>query len=335
MSETMEPIGDIAERIIAAATQDRMWSGKTITQPGIYAGVSIEDYHEKTDLLDGPSVSKSSLMKMAPPSGNPKQFWAYWAHNPKRIEPEPSKAMDFGKAVHALLLGDEVFRDKFVIRPDEAPDGRAWNANNKTSKAWLEEQADADLTVITSEQLEQIKRMADDAAQYELVQLGLLNGRIERSMFWKDPETGIWLKARPDAVPADSGMFADLKTSSSLEAGFLERQFTDLGYYMQAALIRMICRGLGIPFESFTLLYVLSKDYGDTIHRDVSGFALDRGEEVIRYCLRKVRHGLDTGQWDGARTYMREEIPLNLTRWTAENIEFELNRAAKEEREAA
>ncbi len=314
---------------------DRQWDGKTITEPGVYTGISLDEYHNKSTLLDGPSVSKSSLMHMAPPTGNPKKFHAYWPFNPYRIETTPSKAMEFGSAVHALLLGDEVFRDRFALRPDKAPDGRVWNGNNHSCRDWLKDQAEIGRTVVTREQLEKIKRMAEDAAKYEVVQAGLLNGRIERSMFWKDPATGIWLKARPDVIPTDSGMYADLKTASKLDDDFLEKQFGDCGYYLQPAIIRRICKGLGMVFESFTLLFSLTGDYADTDHRDVSSFAIDRGERVIDYCLHKIRQGLDTGVWEGARTYVREEKPLHLKTYLGDRIDFELKRFDKEQMEAA
>ncbi|MEX3008329.1 PD-(D/E)XK nuclease-like domain-containing protein [Hoeflea sp. TYP-13] len=333
--DQFESAGDIAASMIAQLSEDKRWDGETpISEPGVYVGISLEDYHDNTKLLDGPSVSKSSLMRLAPPLGNPKKFWSFWAHNPNRIEEEPNKAMNFGRAVHALLLGDEVFAEKFVKRLDKAPDGRAWNANNLTCRAWLKEQAEIGRTVITSDQLEQIKRMAEDAAQYDLVRMGLLNGRVERSMFWEHP-SGIWLKSRPDVIPTDSGMFADLKTTGDLDSDFLERQNGANGYYLQAALTRMICRGLSIPFESFTIIYSLSKEYGDTDHRDVSDFDMDRGEKVIDYCMHKIREGLDTGIWEGARTYVREERPLHLKQWTADQIDHELKRFDKETLEAA
>ena len=322
----------MSDALFAELGEDRTWDGETpISENGVYVGISLEDYHDNTKLLDAPSVSKSSLQKMAPPDGHPKKFWAYWAHNPKRVEQEPSKFMDFGKAVHALLLGDEVFKDKFIVRPNKAPDGTAWNSNKNVCKDWLKEKADAGLTVLQTEQIEQIKRMADDAADYDLVKLGLLNGKVERSMFWKHPGTGIWLRSRPDVLPTDSGMFADLKTASSLETDFLERQNGTAGYYIAAAITRMVCRGLGIPFESYTLLYCLSKDYGDTDHRDMDNFAIDRGERVVEYCLKRVRHGLDTGEWPGARIYVRNERPLHLKNWVADQIDDVLNHADREE----
>src|SRR4029434_7552308 len=65
----------------------------------------------------------------------------------------------------------------------------------------------------------------------------LLNGQIEKSFFWQDKTTGLWLKARPDAIPTDSGDYADLKTTTSVSYFPLLRTITDLAYHQQAAMI--------------------------------------------------------------------------------------------------
>jgi hypothetical protein len=311
--------------------EERTWDGKTpISEPGVYAGIDIDDYHQRIDLLDGPSVSKSSLVKCAPPDGHPKMFWAYWRHNPEHVEQPTSKAMNFGRAVHALLLGDEVFSEKFAIRPAEL-NGKKWNSNRNDCGEWLEDAEGNGLTVISHEQGEQIVRMAKDAEAYPLVKLGILQGRIERSMFARHPATGIWLRVRPDVLPTGSGMFSDLKTTSSLDHSFLEQQNGANGYYIAGAMVRMVCRLLDIPFESYTLLYSLSKDYGDTDHRDISTFDLDRGERVIERCLHEVRKGLDTGHWPNSRECWGGPEIINIKTWRADIIDAVVDRKAKEE----
>lgn len=287
------------------------WDGETITKPGVYRGIPLKDYHHNTLLLSGPSVSKSALKNIAPPDGNPKKFWSMWSHNPDRIETESTKALNFGRAVHCKLLGDEVFEDSFVIRPEKV-DGEFYHGNRSVWKRWYREQAELGLTVITADQMEWIARMATDAAWHPLVQSGGLLGDVEMSYFWKDPETGIWLRARPDVMAAD-GLYVDLKTASSLDPGFLSRQVHDAGYYLQGAMTRLICRELGLPFHSFTFFYALSEGYNDCDFRTLSDEDMDLGEGVIRYGLRAIRDGLDSGIWPGVGgTYTRENIPIRM-----------------------
>jgi hypothetical protein len=314
--------------------EEKTWDGKTpISEPGIYAGIDIEDYHNRIDLLDGPSVSKSSLVKCAPPDGHPKNFWAYWRFNKDAVPSPTSRAMNFGRAVHALMLGDEVFSEKFAVRPAEL-NGKKWNSNRNDCREWQEDADAKGLTTLTQDQIDQIVRMANDAQTYPLVKLGILQGRIERSMFARHPATGIWLRVRPDVFPTDSGMFADLKTTSSLDHSFLEQQNGQYGYYIAAAMTRMVCRLLDIPFESYTLLYSRSKDYGDTDHRDISPFDLERGERVINRCLHEIKKGLDTGHWPNHRECWGGPEIVNIKTWQADYIDAVLDRKEGEDEQS-
>ncbi|HEV7433862.1 MAG TPA: PD-(D/E)XK nuclease-like domain-containing protein [Pseudorhizobium sp.] len=339
-------VGSIASSIIEKAGAkfikegERVYTGGTITNNGVYSHISLDDYHGKTDLLDGPSVSKSALKWLIPThGGSPKAFWGRWKQNSDHVEQESSKALDFGKAAHCLLLGDEVFSERFVVRPIHRPDDmglpekerRQWNANANDCKAFLADAEKRKLTVITPEQFDRIRRIHADASRYPLVQAGILNGRIERSMFWKDPETRIWLRARPDALPQADGVYADLKTAGKFDEDFLERQIFDAGYYLQAAITRMVCRGLGIPFETFTLLYVLNDDVPDTAHVEIDEFDIDRGERAVRWCLRTIRRCLDAGEWPGARPFNEGERRIQMKVWAKDKLDNFLDTEERQE----
>lgn len=333
---TEKSIGSLAEQIVAKAgaamaekNGERKWDGKTITENGVYSGITLDDYHGKRDLLDGPSVSKSALKWLIPAmGGSPKAFWGRWKWNPNNINPPSSKALDFGKAAHALLLGDEVFDDKFAIRPDKWKDWRT-----DAAKDWREQMIASGRTVIDTDDYERIRRIHADAKNYPLIKAGILDGRIERSLFWKDEETGIWLRARPDAIPDADGVYSDLKTAGKFEEDFLEKQIFDAGYYLQAAMTRMACRGLNLPFETFTLLYVLNDDVPDTAHVEIDQFDIDRGERAIRWCLRTIRKCLDTGEWPGARPFNDGERRIQMKVFQKDRLDNFLD--AEDRQEAA
>lgn len=292
------------------------WDGQPISKPGIYSGISLDDYHGRADLLDGPSVSKSPLKHMLPAhGGSPKAFWGRWKYNPNHIDESTSPALDFGKAVHCLLLGDEKFSDKFVVRPENYPDYKT-----KAARDWRDAAVKDGKTVVTDEQIETIRRIATDAADYPLIKVGILNGDIEQTMCWKDEETGIWLKARPDAISAD-GIYADLKTAGKFDEDFLERQVFDAGYYLQGTITRMVASNLKMPFKTFVLLYVLNDAVPDTTHVELSSFDMDCGERAVRWCLRTIREGLDTGVWNGARPFNGGERPLSMKPWAKGKLE--------------
>jgi hypothetical protein len=327
----MVSIGQVAMQIERGLRSEQRWQGETISKNGVYAGISLDDYHGKTDLLDGPSVSKSALKWLVPAhGGSPKAFWGRWAQNPDRVAPKTTKALDFGKAAHALLLGDEVFDEKFVVLPETYADAKTgeikpWNANANVCKDWLAKYA-AGKTAISTADAVMIRRMHADASNHPLIrpapnQAGILNGRVERSMFFKDEKTGIWLRARPDVIPDADGVFADLKTAGDFAEDFLEKQVFDAGYYLQAAITRMVCRGLDIPFETFVLVYALKDDVPDTAVVEVSSHEIDRGERVVRWCLDTIRQCLDTGEWPGARPFSDGTRHIQMKPWAKEQID--------------
>ncbi|MEP0518523.1 MAG: PD-(D/E)XK nuclease-like domain-containing protein [Hyphomicrobiales bacterium] len=298
-----------------------------ITEDGIYSDISLERYHNDLELFDGPSVSKSSLKYMLPPhSGSPKKFWGHWKYNPEHVQMKSTKPLAFGRASHCLMLGDEVFNQKFVLRPDKV-EGKPWHSNRTACKEWVQEQTDKELTIVTTDQIERIRLMSLDAANYPLVKnAGLLNGKVEQSIVARDPDTGIWLKVRPDNEPSYlTGVYADLKTTSSMDENFLQRQLFDSGYYLQGAMTRMVCRMLGKPFESFVFLYVLNDDVPDTAHVELSEHELDRGERAIRWCLDQIKHGLDTGDWPGHRPFKDGTLPIQSKPWAADKLDNFLN----------
>lgn len=325
--DSFQSIGSIAANIVMGAAVDRKWDGQTIKHNGVYSGISLDEYHGKRDLLDAPSISKSALKWLIPThGGSPKAFWGRWQENPNRVLPKPSDAMDFGKAAHCLLLGDEVFDERFVVRPDKYPDYKT-----AAAREWRDKEVAAGKTVITLDQFDRIRRIHDDAKNYPLIKEGLLNGRIERSMLWKDPETGIWLRARPDALPNADGVYSDLKTAGKFDEDFLERQIFDACYYLQAAITRMVCRGLGLPFETFVLLYVLNDDVPDTAHVEIAQFDIDRGERAVRWCLRTIRRCLDAGEWPGARPFNEGERRIHMKTWASDRLDTFLDTEARQE----
>lgn len=294
-----------------------------IVKNGVYSGIILEDYHNKLDLFDGPSVSKSSLKHMLPPhGGSPKKFWGLWKHNPNHVTPKSTPALNFGRAAHCLMLGDEVFSERFILQPEKL-DGANWHGNRTACKLWKAEKEDQGLTIVTADQLQTIYRMSEDAKEYPLIKTeGLLNGKVEQTIVARDPKTGIWLKVRPDNEPANlDGVYADLKTTSSLDEDFLQRQLFDNGYYLQGAMTRMVCRLNKKPFESFVFIYSLNDDVADTAHVELSEHELDRGEEAIHWCLEKIAIGLKTGVWPGVQPFKDGTLPIQSKPWAAQKMD--------------
>jgi len=197
----------------------------TITSNCWQDGVSNERYHS-AEVCDGPSISASGLKAIA--LDCPAIYWAQSALNPKR-EPKETRALDFGKAAHALTLGEPTFDAEFVLSPFK-------DFRKDEAKKWRDEQT---RTIITEDDLRVIRLMVAELKSTPHVGAAFTNGTPERSFFWKDKETGVWLKARPDWFPhaPASRYIVEYKSTVSVKPEKFGYQAFDLGYPIQAALM--------------------------------------------------------------------------------------------------
>ncbi len=111
-------IGGIASRIIEKAGAkfvkegERVYTGGTITMPGIYRSVAIDDYHGNVDLFDGFSISSSGLRAVI---RRPSEYWGFSPYNPTPFEREEKSSLEFGKAAHMLVLGEDGFKSRYGL----------------------------------------------------------------------------------------------------------------------------------------------------------------------------------------------------------------------------
>lgn len=298
-----------------------VWDRKTITKPGTYANVPIETYHGDTKLLDGFSISSSGIRQV---DDRPSAYWIHSPYNPKRVEKKASEALNFGKAAHHLLLGEAGFAEHFAIRPDTYPDRKTgepkpWNMNADHCKAWVAEQYAAGRIVLSNADIDVIRAMRDSLAAHPIVRAGALNGRVERSMFAK--VGGIWLRARPDVIPQHDGAFVDLKTSAAVDDDSLARTIFDRGYHVQGAVVRMVCRELKLPFESFVLAFLEKTAPFEVRFKEVQTQDLDLGERQARAAIRIARECLRRNVWPGYDGFYPSVLNIQLPEWARTRAE--------------
>lgn len=277
------------------------WDGKPISKPGCYSGLPLEDYH-RGDLCVGPSVSSSGLRKIF--NESPADYWCESPLNPDRIEQTDKRAFMLGRATHHLMLGEPFFAKLFCIQPDEythPKDGvKPWHNGAALCKEWAAAQKAAGRTILLPSEVEAIKGMAISLGQHPMVKAGILTGAIERSIIWRDKETGIWLKCRPDVIPTDSGNFADLKTTTSVQYLDLIYALRDWGYHQQGALVREGCKEvLGFAMEDFTLVFVQKKPPYSVRDVRLKDSDMDRGHLQNRAALRTLWRCLKNNEWPG------------------------------------
>lgn len=294
----------------------REYTGGAITEPGIYTGIDIEQYHHDTDLCDGWSISSSGLRSFIE---RPSLYWAYSPYNPNRFERPDKKHFDFGKAAHHLLLeGAEGFEREFVLNPYT-------DFRTNEAKAWRVRQRLFGKTIITEADLATIQFMRDSLAKHPVIQGGLLDGIAEASMIAKIGK--LWIRSRPDMIPPHSGDFADLKTTTSLAYEDIERTIYNYGYHVQAALTRKVATivmGEGFVFGGFAFVFIEKTPPYDVKIFQLRPEALDLGDKLIDRALSDFEICMERNEWPGDEGFAPSLGFIGIPAWAKARTETAL-----------
>ena len=178
--------------------------------------LSNEEYHSKEE------YSKSDL-DAANKSGIHLQ---YKKEGPKQ---KPTAAMRIGSAFHALVLEPDVFDDEFIYKPE------ILNARSKDGKEWKVRQEEAGKTVLNEDDKKQLQAMTKSLLAckpaYDLLNA---DGIAEQSFFWKNEQTGLNCKCRPDYLFKDGSTIVDLKTTVDASYRSFLRSISNFRYHVQA-----------------------------------------------------------------------------------------------------
>ncbi|MCZ4501008.1 MAG: hypothetical protein JWQ74_3563 [Marmoricola sp.] len=327
--DQFQSVGSVAASIVAGLSGERVYKGGEITDNGVYRSVPIETYHSDTSLFSGFSISSSGLRQVL---RRPSEYWGYSPYNDNPFEKPEKSALEFGKAAHMLLLGEADFASRYVLRPekyvDDKGDSKPWSGNSNWCKAWIAQQAKAGRTVITDTEIAHIKHMAAALATKEPIKLGIMNGRIERSIFMR--HGSIWIKTRPDVVPNASGDFVDLKTAASVDDDSLSKAIFNNGYHVQAGLLRMIVRAVLGPdaFTSFTFVFAEKAPPYDVRVMQLKDEDIDLGEAMARRGIAIVEECVKRNFWPGYDGFEKEFSWVEMPSWAKTRIKIDLDRAA-------
>lgn len=192
-------------------------------QNGIYFGLPFKDY------LADPALSVSGIKQLLV---SPLTYWVNSPMNPNREEPKPTPAMEFGSALHKLILeGQQAFSKAYAVMPskDDCPDAldgvealrekcaelglKRSGTLLEMSDRILEEDPDAILwpkimerfrqesegkTILKADDADHLDRIFEMVRSHPTAKNIFRNGVPEVSIFWTDEDTGIRMKARID-----------------------------------------------------------------------------------------------------------------------------------------
>ncbi len=188
-------------------------------KPGIY-DISNEEYHASE------GISRSAIAAIAK---SPLHYYEQYVLLNGLIE-KPTDAMNFGTAVHCLILEDN-FDEHFAVVEQ-------FDARTKEGKQYIEEfmRASEGKIILTRSEYNTALAMQQAVLSHPRAMKLIENALIEKSLYWNDPITGSLCKARPDGFKPDLGIVFDIKTTYDSSASSFQRSIIDFDYHIQAAM---------------------------------------------------------------------------------------------------
>lgn len=285
-----------------------------ITAPGCYDGIDAEDYHGR-EICDAPSISSSGLKTIIDKS--PLHYWWNSPLNAERPVEEQKKHLSIGKAAHDILLLAERWPERYHVLP---VDFKA--AATKAQAEWHAERdaaIEAGLTVLRHEDAELAKCLARSIESNPFARAALTNGLPEQTLCWKDGITGVWLRARPDFLPAKRLFIPDLKTAADASPDGFRRAMAAHGYHQSAALyMDGIEAVFGTAPRSFFFIVVEKEAPHCVALYEIPADDIHRGRMLNRKAIDTFARCLNEGRWPG---YSDDVMPLPLPAWEQRQID--------------
>lgn len=306
-----------------------------ITAPGAYPDIPSEVYHNDPDICPGPSISSTGLKKLVPTlteqtkGRTPRHYFEGSPLNPNRKPPETTDALRMGAAFHdALLL------------PDLWTGGKRYHFlaegfSRAKTKAMALEIAEAEaaeaagLVLISEDERIQIDAMVKAMRDNEGINAFLSHGEAEITLAWQDPETGVWLRARPDWL-LDSRKFGiNVKSAADASYNGFQKDIRAYGYHQSAALELDGYKAIFGHYPTNYLHPVVEKpgkgwepgDYLPVALWELPGEDIERGRWLNRQAIRRFAECLNRGKWPG---YADEPELCGLPGWSRKSVDDQI-----------
>ncbi|QDY06130.1 hypothetical protein FJK98_02270 [Micromonospora sp. HM134] len=289
----------------------------TVTQPGVYLGVSDDDYHR--DPVPGGSLSSTGARDLLPPSCP-----ALFRH--KRDNPQPvKKVFELGHAAHTMMLG--AGPGPVMIAGDSKSGPDVWNTNAVKEKV---QRARAEGKVpLRPSDYERVQAMAAKLREHpvaaQLLKPGA--GDPEASLFWVDPETRVKCRARIDWLTRSTGgprlIVPDYKTCRSAAPDDLVKAIAEHGWHRQADWYQSGIRALGLHADPVVVFIAQEKEppYLVTVAQP-DPTALRIAAHLNREARHLYRSCTESGRWPG---YSDDVALISLPGWVERQYEMELS----------
>ena len=207
-----------------------------------------------------------------------------------------------------VLPSEPVLPDNVVIADSSiCKTNGARNPTGKLWKAFAEENPGKEIRTPRQMEKEQIEHDANVAICYR-VRDQIRAHRGARRVLLSDDRiaqptiiakiNGLWIKSRPDVVPARFQVCGDLKVSGAINPKFYCNRVSDYGYDIQGWLsVTAWHKVTQEPPRKFVNVVVRAKEPYDVAAYELSPEFMKRGQALAMQAIDDIKRCQDSGQW--------------------------------------
>ena len=275
--------------------------GTEVEAPGIHHGLDEATYHRGI-VAGEPSLSHSGMKALLAKTAS-KFKWENDHHE------EPNRDdFDLGSATHTLVLG---------VGP-EPYDMGVTDWRKPAVRAERERVKAAGLMPLKSQDYAKAHAMARSVLNHQRAAELLRDGSPEVSMFARDPDSNVMLRARLDWL-RDDGRIVDFKTAADANPAHFGRRALDFGYYIQDPTYRHIAEQCGIDVDGFEFVLVESEPPYDVSVCHLGPASKELGWMHAQQAIELFAECMTTGAWPG---YPAESVEVDLPYWALRDIDL-------------
>lgn len=261
---------------------------------GLVLDMPFEAYHA----VDAVSASGLRLFARSP-----------W-HYRNRVDIKPTRPMLRGSLAHCALLEPTALEDRYIVAPESAPrrpTAAQWaakksNESSEAAKEWWRdfEHRAGSREVIGADEFAlcqaQLKAIVAEPELAELFRAGV----GEASIFWIDPTTGLYCKARLDwlQVRGKKARIGELKSTADESPSGFGRTAARMKYELQRAhYVEAVKHGAGLKVEDFTFAVVTSAPPVLAVPYELTDELIEQADDERMDHLRRLAWCQSENQW--------------------------------------
>ena len=224
---------------------------------------------------------------------------------------EPTDDMIFGTALHIATLEPDRLEERVVVEPDV---NRRTNAGKEELEVFRARNA-GKIILSPTQWFNLIgardavfahpwaARLIDEASPADR----------ELSLGWDDPETGVRVKARLDAINRTGRAIVDVKKTKDASRRGFGKACANFGYHRQAALYSEAAEILGLIAGADFVHIAVEGTYPFKVGvYCLDDEALSLGDEQVHALLRRYAAAMESGEWPTSTGRIE---PLALPKW--------------------